>query len=222
MLIDGGPSMKILEKLENVMPLYSKTIDIVLLTHPHSDHVNGLVEILKRYNVGYVLIVGTPSKNPYYQKFLKLIKEKNIKLIFADAKHDIKLGASVFVDILWPIDKKIGVNFKNLNNASLAVKILYKNHAIMLTGDAEVEEESEIVASGFDLSADILKAGHHGSRTASTNMFLDKVNPQEVVIQCGQGNKFGHPHKETLIKFFDRGINVKRNDLEGRVDFIFN
>jgi beta-lactamase superfamily II metal-dependent hydrolase len=221
-LIDGGPSFAVLDELGEVLPLYDRTIDLLILSHPHADHVNGFVEVVKRYDVKQILLVGTPSSNAYYQEFLKLIDGNDIAVMFADARHDIRVGNYVFVDILWPENNLAGKDFENLNNASLAVKISFYDHEILLTGDAEIEEEEEILDSGFDIQADIFKAGHHGSKTASSDSFLDKVKPEIIVIQSGEENSFGHPHKEILKKSFENGIKVRRNDLEGRVDFIFD
>jgi len=231
-LIDGGPDPTVLDELAKVMPIYNKTIDILVLTHPHADHVNGLVEVIKRYKIEKLLIVGTPSKNAFYQELLRITKRKNIEVIFANSQKDFRVGSNVFLDIIWPIDNQEGIQYENLNNASVAMRVILrniktnkntlKNMKILLTGDAEIEEETEILESGFDISADILKAGHHGSRTASSEAFLQKSNPQIMVIQSGVKNSFGHPHKETLAKAMAQGIQVRRNDLEGKIDFIFS
>jgi competence protein ComEC len=216
-LIDGGPSMNVLERITDVMPRYNRTIDLVVLTHPHADHVNGLVEVLKRYEVRKLMIVGTHSWNPYYQKLLEL----EVPIVYAKADHDFKIGSYFYLDIVWPERSMAGKEVENLNNASVVLRLIGANFSFMLSGDAETEEETEMVESGFDLSADILKAGHHGSRTASSGEFLDAVSPSIVVIQSGEGNSFGHPHKESLQKYMERGLEVRRNDIEGRVDFIF-
>ncbi len=216
-LIDGGPFMNVLERITDVMPRYNRTIDLVVLTHPHADHVNGLVEVLKRYDVKRLMLVGTPSWNPYYQKLLEL----DVPIIYAKADQDYRIGSFIYLDVVWPEHSMIGKEFENLNNASVAMRLIGPNFSFMLSGDAEIDEESEMVESGFDLSADIYKAGHHGSRTASSDEFLDKVSPSTVVIQSGEGNSFGHPHKESLQKYMERGFEVRRNDIEGRVDFIF-
>jgi competence protein ComEC len=221
-LIDGGPSMDILEELGPVMPLYSRNIDILILTHPHSDHVNGLVEILKRFSVGKVFLVGTPSKNSYYKKFLELIKTKNIPVFFVTAKDDMKIGSHLYMDIIWPHENETGRHYVNLNNASLSLRLLFQDQSIVLTGDAETEQEQEIMESGQNVKGGIFKAGHHGSRTASSDNFLDNVNPETVIIQCGKDNSFSHPHKESLMRFIKRGIEIRRNDLEGRVEFVYN
>jgi len=217
-LIDGGPNMSVLEQLANVMPRYNRTIDLIVLTHPHSDHVNGLIEVLKRFDVKRVMLTGTPSNNPYYQELFKLCNKFKIPIYFGRADRDIKFGSYMYLDIVWPNKPMVGKHFDNLNNASLAIRAITPNKTIMLTGDAETEEEHEIINFGFDLSADILKAGHHGSKTSSSNDFLDKVSPKTVIIQSGKGNSFGHPHKETLKKYIKRAIQVRRNDLEGRID----
>jgi len=214
-LIDGGPSMSVLEKITDVMPRYNRTIDLVVLTHPHADHVNGLVEVLKRYDVRRLMIVGTPSWNQYYKKLLEL----DAPLVYASADQDYKIGSYLVMDIIWPESSMIGKEFENLNNASVTMRLVSNGSTFMLTGDAEIEEEHEIIESGFNLIADIFKAGHHGSRTASSDEFLDKMEPSVVVIQSGEDNSFGHPHKEALENFMERGIEVRRNDIEGRVDF---
>jgi len=219
-LIDGGPGANILEALAEVLPLYTRTLDLVVLTHPHADHVNGLVEIVKRYNIKKALLVGTDYENAYYNKMLEVLNEKKIPVIFADSSRDLKVGKYVYLDIIWPT-KKSSKNNENVNNASLAMRIVFKDKIIFLGGDAEKEEEKEILESGFEINSDILKAGHHGSRTASAKEFLNSVTPQIVVIQSGKDNKFGHPHAETLQTLFDKGIQIRRNDLEGRIDFIF-
>ncbi|MBN1494650.1 MBL fold metallo-hydrolase [Candidatus Peregrinibacteria bacterium] len=220
-LVDGGPSSKVLEQIAEVMPVYSRTIDILILTHPHSDHVNGLTEITKRYVVKKAFITGVDYYNPYYTKLLSLFNEKKIPVYFAKADNDFKIGKNVYLDFVWPSVPIAGRKFENVNNSSIALRVIYKDKIIFLGGDAEQEQENEMINSGFNLSADILKAGHHGSRTATQDEFLDKVDPRIVVIQSGTGNSYKHPHKEILEKLFDRNIEIRRNDKEGRIDFIF-
>lgn len=221
-LIDAGPTSKILEELGEIMPLYNRTIDLILISHPHADHLNGFVEIVKRYKVNRVLMVGTPSRNQFYQKLLNLFNEKEIPVHFAVSDNDIKLGKDVYMDVIWPMKIEAGSYYENVNNASLAVKITFGNDSFLFTGDAEIEQEEEMLDSGFDLVADILKAGHHGSKTASSEDFLDSVVPEKVVIQSGAGNSYGHPHKETLLKYFERNIEILRNDLQGRITLEFS
>ncbi|MFC1600451.1 ComEC/Rec2 family competence protein, partial [Patescibacteria group bacterium] len=157
-MIDSGPSMNVLENLAEVMPRYSRTLDLLILTHPHADHINGFVDILKRYDVKRVMIVGTPSYNPYYRKILTLVDD--VELIYARADQDIKLGSYIYIDVVWPAKLRIGEEFENKNDASIAVRVVGLEGSFMLTGDAEHDEEAEILESGFDLSAEVYKAGH--------------------------------------------------------------
>lgn len=218
-LVDGGPDVNVLEELADVIPRYNRRIDLVVLTHPHADHVNGLVEVIKRFDIGSVMIVGTPSGNTYYQEFLRLCDSWEIPIYYGQANKDVKVGTYLYLDIVWPRHSMAGIEFENLNNSSLAMRVITPKKVVMLSGDAEIEEEHEMLSFGFDLSADILKAGHHGSKTASSDEFLEAVDPEVAIIQSGVGNSFGHPHKEALENFLKRMIRVRRNDLEGIIDF---
>jgi len=221
-LIDGGPQNKVLEELGDVLFFMDKTIDLMILTHPHADHVDGLSEVLKRYNVKKVLYTGVKSGNAAYKEFVKQIKVQNIPFIFPKSDQDFNLGHGVFIDILYPIESLFNKEVENLNNSSIALILNYRKRRILLTGDGEHEEEYEILEAGFDVEADLFKAGHHGSRTASSEALLKASQPEKVIIQCGTGNNFGHPHYETLSKFTKMNISdVKRNDLDGRVEYVF-
>ncbi|MFH1284504.1 MAG: ComEC/Rec2 family competence protein [Candidatus Peregrinibacteria bacterium] len=221
-LIDGGGSDGgVIEQLGQVMPFFDKSIDLVILTHPHSDHVDGLVEVIKRYDVSNVLITGVYSDYAGYFEFLDGIYEAGANVFFADSNENFRF-ADVNIDVLYPFDEIIGEYFENLNNSSIAIMASYSDKKILLTGDLEIEGEKALVESGDNLDADILKAGHHGSKTASSDEFLKKVKPETVVIQCGEGNSFGHPHEETLFNLEEAGVGkIYRNDLDGRVDIKF-
>lgn len=220
-LIDGGPENIVIEELGEVLPFFDKSIDFVVLTHPHADHVDGLIEVIKRFNVNNVLITGVFYDSPDYKEFLRIIKEKNINVLFAESLTDFRFGDTI-LDIIYPKNSIIDKKFPNANNSSIAMRVLYKNIKILLTGDLEAEAEQKLIQTGFDLKADIFKAGHHGSKTSSTMDLLKKIQPTVVVIQSGAGNSFGHPHKEALDNFEKFGVKkIFRNDLNGRVEFIF-
>jgi len=220
-IIDGGPNNVVMESLGDVIPFFDKSIDLMVLTHPHADHIDGLVEMLHRYKVQSVLITGVNYSNSTYDEFLNILVSKNIEVFIAEDNFDLKFG-DVFLDIIYPFDQIVSGNIKNINNSSIAIKVLYKDRSILLTGDLEEEIESELVEKQIDLKSDIYKAGHHGSRTASGKGFLIKVLPDIVVIQCGIGNSFGHPHEESLSRMNELGIkNIIRTDIEGMIEFIF-
>ncbi|KKR23435.1 MAG: metallo-beta-lactamase superfamily hydrolase-like protein [Candidatus Peregrinibacteria bacterium GW2011_GWE2_39_6] len=215
-LIDGGPDQSLLTQLGEVLPFLQKNIDFMVLTHPHADHIFGLVEILKRYQVKAILFSGVNYSNPIYDEFLRIIQSQNIPLYVARANEDWQLGA-INLDIVYPLKSLLGISMENINNASVVIRLGYKGNHVLFTGDAESQVENEILKVGFNLQAEVLKAGHHGSKTASGEDFLDKVKPSLAIIQCGKDNSFGHPHTETLNKLTKRDVSIKSNDQNGRI-----
>ncbi len=220
-LVDGGPNNVVMEELAQVLPFFDKTIDLLVLTHPHADHLDGLVSVLKRYELKNVLFTGVDSHGSTYEEFLKEIKIKNIPVFIANSGTDFVFG-DVFLDVIYPFDSIAGKSFENVNNSSVALKVSYLDHSILLTGDLEIEAETELVFSDIDLSADIFKAGHHGSKTSSSFALLTKVSPEIVVIQVGEDNTHGHPSPSTLRNLHRMEVSeIHRNDEDGRVEFVF-
>jgi competence protein ComEC len=220
-LVDGGGDDKVLTELADVMPFFDRSLDLVVLTHAHSDHINGLVSVLKRYKVSTVLVSGAFSKGAYYREFLDSIGDA--KLLIAESSHDFDFGDGAYFDVIFPIESINGQHFENTNNTSIVGKVVYGSNAILLTGDAEIESENWQLATDFDLSADIIKLGHHGSKTASSLGYLKNVMPASGVIQCGIDNKFGHPHAESMENFSTVSTGrLLRNDFDGRVHFVFD
>ncbi len=221
-LIDGGPEQFVLEELGAVIPFLSRRIDLVILTHPHADHVMGLVQVLKRYEVEEVLFTGLNYWSPIYDEFLKEAREQGVPLRVAQADQDFTFG-EVELDVLFPFESMLGETIENVNNGSVVVMVSYGEHRILLTGDAEREVELDLVEYYEEaLQSALLKAGHHGSKTASSPEFLEFVEPSIVIIQVGEDNSFGHPHEEALEQFLEVGVHVYRNDLDGRVRFRFD
>lgn len=220
-LIDGGPKNLVIEELTKVMPFFDKSIDLVVLTHPHADHLDGLIEVLKRFKVSAVLMTGIDYKSPNYDEFLNEIDKQGVEIFIAESISDFKFG-SVLLDVIYPKNQMIGMGIANVNNSSIAIKLNYKDKKILLVGDLEKEIEKELVAANLDLSAQILKAGHHGSKTASTPEFLKRVAPEIVVIQLGKNNSYGHPHEEALENMKQSGVkSILRTDIEGQIEFTF-
>lgn len=219
-LVDGGPENFVLNELIEIMPFFDKQIDLMILTHPHADHVSGLIEVLKRYQVDNILITGVDYGSPEYSEFLKEISMQNVRVFLAEGKTDFKFG-EVFVDILYPEKQLISEQFDNPNNSSIAMMVKFRDKKILLTGDLELEGEAGLIRTGARLKADIFKAGHHGSRTSSSLNLLKLVRPKIVVIQSGKENSYRHPHEETLNNLSKLGIKVYRNDQAGRVEFVF-
>lgn len=230
-LIDGGPGSKVLEELSDTLPFLHRKIDFMILTHPHSDHIEGLVEVLKRYEVGSVLLTLVNYNNYYYEEFLRDLDETlsasaegDFEIFIAKASEDFRIG-SVYFDVLYPFESIASRDIDNLNNSSIVLRVSHLGtdgvwQSFLLSGDCEEECEEEIIAEGFYLKSDVYKAGHHGSKTASSYDFVQAIYPDIAVIQCGEKNKFGHPHAGVLRTFKRLDVEqVLRNDLDGRITF---
>lgn len=216
-LIDGGPDNTVVRRLGEALPFFERNIDVMILSHPHSDHVTGLVEVLKRYKVEKIYHTGVLHTSSDYLRWLELIKQKKIDMQIIKTSFDLELGEDLKLEFLYPLRDLTDKKVENLNNASIVNRLVYKNRSFLFTGDAEKEVEEELLSKDFDLKADVLKAGHHGSSSSSAEEFLKAVNPQFAVIQCGRDNDFGHPHLRVIRNLEDLGIGIKRNDLQGTI-----
>lgn len=228
MLIDGGPNNIILEKIGNYLPVFNKKIDIILLTHPHADHVIGLIEVLKRYEVGLVVLTGVDLKTDVYYEFLKAAKDKNIKILVAQAGEAIHFNKELEFDILSPprdlsdlvFNKKsegFGSAGNDINDTSIIGKLIFRDFGVMLMGDATSKIENKILIYDQNLKSDILKVGHHGSKYSSSLNFLNAVSPKAAIIEVGAKNRYGHPSEATLSRLKTSDTNIFRTDLNGDV-----
>ena len=217
-LIDGGPDNGVVYKLGKYLPFYDRQIDLMVLTHPHADHLVGLIEVLKRYQVKNIFLTGVAYDSADYQFWLSEIIAKNVKTEIINQPKRLALSDGVELIVLYPDENFFDQPVKNLNNSSVVIKLIYQNVSIMMPGDLEIEES--LVAKNFDLSAAILKAGHHGSANANGWEFLKAVNPDYAVISAGIDNKFGHPHQLTLERLKDLEIEILRTDWQGDIYFV--
>jgi len=210
-LVDGGPEQTVLSELGEVIPFMDRTIDLVILTHPHADHVEGLVQVLRRYQVRAVLLTGVMYNDSSYDAFLEEIQSQNIPFFIASSSQDFQLGPAKF-DLLFPFTSLAGTSMENINNSSIVFRLEACGHSALFQGDAEQEVEKSLLTHNIDVSAELIKAGHHGSRTASSFNFLEAVNPDLMVIQFGEGNSFGHPHFETLETLEELDIEMQSTE----------
>ncbi|MFA4890344.1 MAG: ComEC/Rec2 family competence protein [Candidatus Paceibacterota bacterium] len=214
-LIDAGPNKAVLRELSKVMPFYDRSIDMVIESHPDSDHIGGLPEILNRYDVGVVMESGVNTDSAVYAETEKLISEKNIKKILARKETRVNLGDGGYMDILFPDRDVAGMD---TNDASIIMKLQYGSKSFLFTGDSPAKMEKYLISlDGKNLDADVLKVGHHGSKTSSSQEFLGYVSPEYAVISVGKDNKYGHPHQEILDRFQKFGINILRTDQLGAI-----
>jgi competence protein ComEC len=205
MLIDGGLNNSVLRELGKVMPFYDRSIDVVLATHADQDHIGGLVEVLKRFKVDLFIRNNATSTSDVYKELENLIREKNIKEVIIIAPQILSLGENTEFDILFPTQNTAGWE---TNDASIVGKLVYKNNSFLFTGDSPQTIEKYLVGKYGDfLNSDVLKVGHHGSKTSSSELFIGTVSPAYSVISVGANNRYGHPAPEAvdiLTRFGDQ------------------
>jgi len=226
-LIDGGPDTSALQKISSLMPFWDKTIDLVILTHPESDHMQGLLDILQRYKADYILWTGikkseTKGYSQYDTWMDILAKQKNMgaKILIADANQEIKAG-KLLIDTLYPLENLEGKEMKNTSNDTCVVsKLIFGNNSFLFTGDISFATEKDIINSGENLLSDVLKVAHHGSKYSTSDIFLSAVNPEIAAISVGAKNTYGHPTPEVLQRLEKFGIKVFRTDKDGDVKFV--
>ena len=198
-LIDGGPDAKLLSSLAKVMPFADRSIDMVIATHPDADHIGGLPILLDNYKVTSILENGATSTSAVYASLEdKISKDKVNKIIARRGMHIILDDKkNIYLDILFP---NRDISNMESNDGSIVSKLVYGNDSFMFTGDASLYTENLIEWNESDstLHSEVLKLAHHGARTSSSSLWLEKVNPSIAIISAGKNNKYGHPHQETL------------------------
>lgn len=214
-LIDGGPNKKVLAEISKIMPFYDRSIDVVIATHPDSDHIGGLPDVLNRYGVDFFIEPGVESTNAVGKELERIVEEKKIKRILARRGMKLILNDDTYLLILFPVADVSGMD---TNDASIVAKLVHGNTSFLFTGDSPQKIENYLVyIDKENLDIDILKAGHHGSKTSSSESFIGYTSPEYAVISVGKGNKYGHPNKEVLDILDKFGVQTLRTDLLGTV-----
>jgi competence protein ComEC len=225
MLVDGGPDPDLaLQRLGETLPFWQRRIDVVLLTHPHEDHVAGLLPALERYRVGLVLDGGRDYDNPSYPRFLALAAaEPGARTVAARAGQRFALDPTTRLIILYPstTDAAAPLPEGDINNASVVAMLEHGAFRLLLTGDAEAPVEELLLARGLLGPVDALKVGHHGSDSSTLPAFLAAVRPRFALISAGAGNEYGHPHGVTLRRLAAiPGLAILRTDRDGSVELV--
>ncbi len=214
-LIDGG-EVDSYNAIKSYLDSQNVTeIDYYILTHAHSDHIGSADDVIKNYKIDNIIMTklsesNTPTTN-VYKALLSALSESDAKIIAAKPNSDYYLNSFSF-KILAPND-----DYDDLNNTSVVIKAVYQNNSFIFQGDAEKESENDILDAGFSVKADVIKLGHHGSNTSTSNDYLKAVDPEIAVISCGADNKYNHPHEETIAKLDKNNIEYYRTDLNGTV-----
>jgi len=204
-LVDGGPSPQALSlELGDKMPFWDRTIELVILTHPHSDHIAGLVEVLNRYKVEQVLYPDLDYESPLCEEWLRLLEEKGIKCTLAQAGQQIDLGQAVVLRVLNPQTPQITGTGSDIDNNGVVLRLSLDRVSFLLTADIMQEAEFELIKQRADLASTVLKVAHHGSETSTTPEFLAVVNPRVAVISAGKDNPFGHPSAEVVQRLEEK------------------
>lgn len=195
-LVDGGPGRAVLRGLGEAMPWHDRTIDYVVLTHPQADHLNGLVDVLDRFEVRHVL--SGPGRGDVFEMDVwdDAVTRSGASRAVAHAGQTLPLDDGIEIDVLAP--DAVMAGDENLNNTGVVLRVSWRDVHILLTADIEAEAEAELLRSGADIRAGVLKVAHHGSRTSSTPAFLAAVRPAVAVISVGEGNRYGHPAPDVV------------------------
>lgn len=216
-LIDGGPPNRILPQLSRVLPYFDRYIDVVILTHPHADHISGLIEVFKKYNVGMLIESGASYSTAEFYEFEKLVEAKGIKKILVDRPASINFSSNAKLKFLYPDRSFDGENLKNVHDSAIISELDFEGKKILFMADAEKKTENHLVSQGVLEDIDVLKAGHHGSKTSSNAEFLKAIKPEYAVISVGAKNRYGHPSQEALSRFASLGAKIFRTDLDGTI-----
>ena len=215
MLIDTGDNGMETQLLQQLQQLNVTQLDLLVCTHYHADHIGGAAEVLQNITVDRVLLPSGSATTQTYEDMLSVIEEKGIATSFPKIGYTGQLGEAEF--------QVVGPKYEdsdNQNDNSLMIRVQYGNASFLFTGDAESTEEADTMATGYEIQADVLKVGHHGSDTSTSERFLQAVHPVCAVISCGAGNDYGHPHQETLDKLSAAGVTVYRTDLSGTITIL--
>lgn len=195
-LIDGGRNKAVLSQLPNVMPLYDRSIDMVIGTHPDQDHIGGLPYVLENYDVARILDPAVSKKSGTYEAFLSAARKRDVEYVIARRGQRFVLDDGIVLTILFPDRTMPHVD---TNIASIVAKLTYGNTSFLFTADSPKNVEEYLLRlDGKQLDVDVLKVGHHGSHTSSGEKFLKMVSPTFAAISAGKNNEYGHPHKEVL------------------------
>jgi competence protein ComEC len=216
-LIDGGSSgQRLLEKLGKYVPFWDRKIEVIVATHPDADHIGGLIDLMRTYQIGEIVDTQTQSESQVYKKYREIIDAKKTNEIEGVAGVNLKIGEDAEMKILSPAEN-YNPSEKDTNSNSIMARLVFRENSFLFTGDLPSEQELVLIRNGFVLNSRVLKIGHHGSKYSSSEEFLKVVSPRDAVISVGANNKYGHPAPEIMERLKNMGINILRTDERGDI-----
>ena len=218
MLIDAGTTQSTKDLINYLKKQKIDKLDYLVETHPHEDHIGGMSKIIDKFEVSKFYAPKVTATTKAFERMINSLQKKSLKIVIAKAGINLDLGSDVNCQILAPNSD----SYKEVNNYSTVIKLNYGNTKFLFDGDAEKLSEDEMIAKGYDLSCDVLKLGHHGSRTATSDEFLKLAQPKIAIVSCGLNNDYGHPHKPTLTKLKAINSKIYRTDKEGTIVLVSN
>ena len=217
-VIDGGPNKALMKEIVKVMPWYDRHIDMLIVTNPDQDHFSGFIPLLSRYKTDVIISPGTISSNPAYEVLDNEITKRKIPKITALRGQKIDLGGGAYLEIFFRDRDISGVS---INVGSIVMRLVYGETSILLQGDSISNIENYLLTLDKEnLQSDILKVGHHGSKTSTTKEYVEVVSPQWAVISSGKDNQYGHPHKETLETLNSLKTKILDTCVMGQITFV--
>ncbi len=214
-LVDGGRDRAVLGELTSVMGFFDRDIDLVVGTHPDLDHIGGLIDVFKRYRVSYILTTENKGESSAATLYEKLKQTEGAEILYARRGQEIALDTSTTLRILFP---ETDPRDMESNMSSIVLQLIYGESTFLLTGDSPKSiEEYLVLVEGENLKSDVLKVGHHGSRTSTSEFFLDEVAPTYAIISAGKDNSYGHPHVEVTDMLFNKRVEMLETAKEGTI-----
>lgn len=228
-LVDGGPDDKVLKCLSKALPFYNHSLDLVVLTHPHADHVDGLVEVLRTYQIKKVIFQQLPYESADFREFVDLVRQKNLPTLEVVAGDILALDQQTRVEVYYPLSKEelkvLDASFspydsEDVNDSSIVFRLVCGDFETLLMGDAPDSVQKLLLEQGTVQQSDVLKVAHQGAKDGLDKDFLAKVNPKLAIISVGAENRYDHPHQETLEELKNAGAEIKRTDQDGTTEVV--
>lgn len=211
MLIDAGENDKGTAVQLYLQKQGVEQLDYLVLTHTDSDHIGGADVIVTKFDIGQIFMSDFKKDNKTYRELMDSMKYRHMTFITPEVGAEYELGSAIFT-VIAPND-----TYEDANNSSMSLILDYGDTSFLFSGDCEEEAEQDMLANGLNLDVDVYQVGHHGSKSSSTEEFLDAMSPEYAVISCEEGNSYGHPHAKTLNNLRARGIRVFRTDEQGSI-----